>query len=52
MDTLAGSFGQVIDVEPARLGDLVSSMRISPPAYSAVYAIMSECGNAQDWLAK
>ena len=24
----------------------------SPPAYSAVYAIISECGNAHDWLAK
>lgn len=29
-----------------------SSSRISPPAYSAVNATMSECGNGQDWLAK
>ena len=28
------------------------SQRMSPPAYSAVKAILSECGNGQDWLPK
>src|SRR5437773_11990179 len=28
------------------------SGRRSPPAYSAVKAIINECGNAHDWLAK
>ena len=28
------------------------SQRISPPAYSAVNATMSECGNGHDWLPK
>ena len=52
IDTLGGSFGTASNANQRASAISLSSGRSSPPAYSAVNAIISECGKAHDWLAK
>ena len=51
IDTRRRQRRQRVEREPAGVVDLRRRRAAaSPPAYSAVYAIISECGNAHDWL--
>src|SRR5215469_819 len=52
MLTGEGSCGSASSVNHFASAISSSQGLISPPAYSALYAIISECGNAHDWLAK
>src|SRR4029079_15844367 len=50
MEMEGGSAGTSFHANHRASAISVASGRISPPAYSAVYAIMSEGGNAHAWL--
>ena len=52
IDTLDGNAGTASQGNQRASAISVASGCKSPPAYSAVNAIISECGNAHDWLAK
>ena len=52
MLTVDGSCGSALSGNHFASAISASHGRMSPPAYSAVKAIISECGNGQDWLAK
>jgi hypothetical protein len=52
MEIDGGSLGTASHENHRASAISVSSGLSSPPAYSAVYAIISECGNAHDWLEK
>ena len=52
IETLGGSFGTASGANHCASAISMPSGLRSPPAYSAVNAIISECGNDHDWLPK